>query len=175
MKKGFTLVELLVVVAIMGVLAAVGVVAYNGFTRSAKENASRTNHANATAFLNAEFMKCSLGLPVKLKKSTSGTTFEWSEDLCPIIKSKNNIFELVVRIGDHFIAERWKNPYNTSAYAFTRCYPQNYTGNETIGEMCVFDGISQGANNLCNASSICIFTRVNENDKLLGVIDLNGF
>ena len=31
-------------------------------------------------------------------------------------KSKNNIFELVVRIGDHFIAERWKNPYNTSAY-----------------------------------------------------------
>ena len=27
------------VVAIMGVLAAVGVVAYNGFTRSAKENA----------------------------------------------------------------------------------------------------------------------------------------
>ena len=46
---------------------------------------------------------------------------------------------------------------------------------ETIGEICIFDGVTEGANNLCNSTSICIFTRVNEDDKLLGVIDLNGF
>jgi type IV pilus assembly protein PilA len=37
-KKGFTLVELLVVVEILGVLAAVGIVAYSGFLGKAKEN-----------------------------------------------------------------------------------------------------------------------------------------
>ena len=35
-NKGFTLIELLVVVAIIGALSAVGVVAYNGYTKSAK-------------------------------------------------------------------------------------------------------------------------------------------
>ena len=47
MKKGFTLVELLVVVAILGILAAVGVVSYNGFMGSARENAVKANFKNA--------------------------------------------------------------------------------------------------------------------------------
>ena len=36
-RKAFTLIEFLVVVAIIGTLSAVGVVAYNGYTNSAKE------------------------------------------------------------------------------------------------------------------------------------------
>ena len=41
-NKGFTLIELLVVVAIIGILASVGVVAYGGYTASAKKASDLT-------------------------------------------------------------------------------------------------------------------------------------
>ena len=48
-NKGFTLIELLVVVAIIGILASVGVVAYGGYTASAKKGAAKSNF---NSFLN---------------------------------------------------------------------------------------------------------------------------
>ena len=43
-KKPSPLIELLVVVAIIGILAAVGVVAYNGYTKSAKRSAVKISN-----------------------------------------------------------------------------------------------------------------------------------
>ena len=66
-QKGFSLIELLVVVAIIGILAAVGVVAYNGYTKAAKIAATKANHKTVCAFAKAEIARCNLlGDPMAL-------------------------------------------------------------------------------------------------------------
>ena len=60
-RNAFTLIELLVVVAIIGALATVGVVAYNGYTSSAKKNAVKSMHAQIIKFIKAEILKCDMG------------------------------------------------------------------------------------------------------------------
>ena len=51
----------MVVVAIIGILAAVGVVAYNGYTKAAKINTTKTNYKNITKYIQSELLKCLLG------------------------------------------------------------------------------------------------------------------
>jgi len=60
-KKAFTLIELLIVVAIIGILAGVGVPMYNGYMATAKVNSASTNHANVKSFVSATLTKCSAG------------------------------------------------------------------------------------------------------------------
>ena len=59
-RDGFTLIELLVVVAIIGILSSVGVVAYNGYTKSAKEKVTESNFNKINKALVLEFMNCEL-------------------------------------------------------------------------------------------------------------------
>ena len=60
-KKAFTIIELLVVVAIIGILAAVGVVAYGKYTTSSKIAASKEQHYSMKKFIEASYGQCALG------------------------------------------------------------------------------------------------------------------
>jgi len=69
-KKAFTLIELLIVVAIIGILAGVGVPMYNGYMASAKVKSAQSNHANSTSFIAATLTKCATGVE-KVKMGSS--------------------------------------------------------------------------------------------------------
>ena len=60
-KKAFTLIELLIVVAIIGILAGVGIPMYNGYMATAKVQSATTNHKNVKSFVAATLTKCSTG------------------------------------------------------------------------------------------------------------------
>ena len=53
--------ELLVVVAIIGILAGVGIPMYNGYMASARVESANTNHSNVKSFVSATLTRCAAG------------------------------------------------------------------------------------------------------------------
>ena len=69
MKKGFTLVELLVVVAILGILAAIGIVSFSGYTSKSKVTVIKHQVNEVAKFIQLKMVECSIN-PVSMQLHT---------------------------------------------------------------------------------------------------------
>ncbi|MDP2916843.1 MAG: type II secretion system protein [Dehalococcoidia bacterium] len=83
-QKGFTLVELLVVVAILGILAAVAVPSLTGLTATAKENAKKTELSTVQTAMDAMMADQSLSVVTAVPGAISDmTAFPTGNPLSP--------------------------------------------------------------------------------------------
>lgn len=112
--KGFTLVELLVVVVIIGVLAAIGVVVFTGFTNSAKKNATIANWTQASKFIQNTLARCGIeGGNIQLSPTSASIN-------CNATSSVTNLTAMADTFRDYFLAIGFKNPYDSTAPAVIR-------------------------------------------------------
>ena len=100
-NKGFTLIELLVVVAIIGILASVGVVAYGGYTASAKKGASKSNFNSVAKWTRNELQKCNIGEVKAMSKALD----------CKTNMSKADKVAEAIVTSQTATGSKMKNPY----------------------------------------------------------------
>lgn len=90
-QRGFTIVELLIVIVVIGILAAIVIVAYNGITNNARNNAWRSDTQNLAKI--AEIVNTEEG---SYPTGTDTATLEASFNQTDISKVPANINLLVV-------------------------------------------------------------------------------
>lgn len=132
-QNGFTLLELLTVIGIIGILSAIGIPSYNGFVKNTKINAATFNHKTLSNFVAVSAQACSSGYQIKLK-DTAGNPITLDCQSGSI-----TITTFVLYINNHVYGS-YKNPY--PAVYPSRCRPNvdNCSPPGYIGGSCAISG-----------------------------------
>ena len=98
--KGFTLIEIIIALAILSVLSSVGVISYNGYMESSRDKVAEENYRNIINTMNSEFLKCRID-----DNATIYESHNCSASSSPGINDLKNYFTNNLNM---------KNPYNQS-------------------------------------------------------------
>ena len=107
-RNGFTLIGLLVVVAIIGILAAVGVVAYSGYTKNAKRIAIQENFETIGNNIEILAMDCDINGKINVRHNGGNPRGSYKEYTC-INENTNSMGNLFM---DHYHFSGFVNPLN---------------------------------------------------------------
>ncbi|WP_440647121.1 pilin [Candidatus Pelagibacter sp. HIMB1521] len=115
LQKGFSLVELLVVVAIIGVLAGVGIVGYQSYTDSAKSRVAVANFNSVKRFVETELTLLNNNIQTVSGAISAGSDCSslqaytvYSDNLGDFIKG------LTCYFGTDGYGNAFKNPYDAA-------------------------------------------------------------
>ena len=117
LQKGFSLVELLVVVAIIGVLAGVGIVGYQSYTDSAKSRVAVANFNSVKRFVETELTLLNNNIQTVSGALSAGTSCA-AADLSAYTVYSNNMSDFVEGLTCYFATDGYgnafKNPYDAA-------------------------------------------------------------
>jgi len=104
-ELGFTLMELLIVIAIIGITTAIGIPIYQNYINNSRDAAIAANVATISSYINSIFIRCSTG-----EKIIAIGTFGNID--CSAAGNNASISPMLAIFSNYYLAIIGNNPYN---------------------------------------------------------------